>query len=157
MDLLDDEIISLWRSLDANKVKYILVGGFATNLHGYNRVTADIDIWIKDEPKNRKNLRRSLNELELGDFGSLETTQLIPGFTSILLSSGFELDIMTELKGLEQLKFDECYSKASTAIIEGITIKFLHINHLIESKKATGRPKDLIDAEELEKIRNKEL
>jgi hypothetical protein len=27
---------------------------------------------------------------------------------------------------------------------------FLHINHLIESKKATGRPKDLLDLAELE-------
>jgi hypothetical protein len=31
-------------------------------------------------------------------------------------------------------------------------LKFLHIKHLIEAKKAAGRPKDLIDAEELEKI-----
>ena len=41
MDFLDDEIISFWKALDENHVKSILVGGFATNLHGYNRITAD--------------------------------------------------------------------------------------------------------------------
>jgi hypothetical protein len=40
MDILDDEILSLWRSLSTNKVRYIMVGGFATNLHGFNRIEA---------------------------------------------------------------------------------------------------------------------
>ena len=37
MDILDDEIITLWRLLHEHDVKYIMVGGFATNLHGYSR------------------------------------------------------------------------------------------------------------------------
>ena len=152
MDLLDDEILALWKALHKYETKYILVGGFATNLHGFNRVTADMDLWIKDTLPNRKSLRQALKELNLGDFEAIETTQFIPGFTSILLKSNFELDIMTSLKGFEQIKFDPCYNIAPTAIIEDIPLKFLHIKHLIEAKKASGRPKDLIDAEELEKI-----
>ena len=152
MDLLDDEILGLWRTLHKHKTKYILVGGFAINLHGFNRVTADMDLWIKDTPENRKSLRNALKELELGDLEAIESTQFIPGFTSILLRSGFELDIMTSLKGFEQIKFDECYTIAPTAMIENIPIKFLHLKQLIEAKKASGRPKDLIDVEELEKI-----
>lgn len=152
MDLLDDEILELWKTLHKYDTKYILVGGFATNLHGFNRVTADMDLWIKDNLENRKSLRKVLNELNLGDFEAIETTQFTPGFTSILLKSNFEVDIMTSLKGFEQIKFDDCYALAPTAIIEDIPLKFLHIKHLIEAKKASGRPKDLIDAEELEKI-----
>lgn len=152
MDLLDDEILELWKTLHKYDTKYILVGGFATNLHGFNRVTADMDLWIKDNLENRKSLRKVLNELNFGDFEAIETTQFIPGFTSILLKSNFEVDIMTSLKGFEQIKFDDCYALAPTAIIEDIPLKFLHIKHLIEAKKASGRPKDLIDAEELEKI-----
>lgn len=92
-------------------------------------------------------------ELEIGDFDSIETTQFIPGYTSIQLNSGFELDIMTSLKGFDQIKFDECYKMAPTAQIDDISIKFLHINQLIEAKKASGRPKDLMDIEALEKIK----
>lgn len=154
MDILDEEIINLWKSLYQNDVQYILIGGFATNLHGFNRITADIDIWIKDNPENRKRLRKTLTDLEIGNFESIETMDFIPGWSSILLSSGFELDIMTYLKGFDQSSFDECYENTDTAILYDIPIKFLNINQLIKAKKASARERDLIDIIELEKIKN---
>ena len=99
MDILDEEILNLWRLLHKHNVLYIMVGGFATTFHGFNRATQDMDLWIKDTLENRKNLRSALKELDLGDFEALETTQLIPGYTSIRLNSGFDLDLMTSLKG----------------------------------------------------------
>ena len=153
MDILDEEILRLWRLLNKHSVLYLMVGGFATALHGFNRTTQDLDLWIKDTPENRKGLRNALKDLEIGDLEGIETTEFIPGYTSILLNSGFELDIMTFLKGFDQLKFDECYQQAPTALIEDIPVKFMHINQLIEAKKSSGKPKDLIDIEELEKIR----
>ncbi|MBO9153711.1 hypothetical protein ACFOTA_15940 [Chitinophaga sp. GCM10012297] len=66
---------------------------------------------------------------------------------------GIELDILGNMKGLEQLSFDECLQMASIADIEGVSVPFLHINHLIENKKIVNRPKDQIDVIELEKIR----
>jgi hypothetical protein len=155
MDLLDEEILNLWRLLNKHQTKYIMVGGFATNLHGFQRTTADLDLWIKNTPQNRKNLRNSLKDLDIGDFESIETTEFVAGWSTISLNSGFELDIMTSLKGFDQIMFDECYAIAPTALIENIPIKFLHINQLIEAKRASGRAKDLIDIEELEKIRNR--
>ena len=153
MDILDSDIIVLWRLLNKHKTKYLMVGGFATTFNGFSRLTNDLDVWIKDTLENRKSLRQVLKELEVGDFESIETTQFIPGYTSITLNSGIELDIMTDLKGLDQSMFDECYEIAPTAFIKEIPLKFLHINQLIEAKKASGRPKDLWDIEELEKIR----
>ena len=60
---------------------------------------------------------------------------------------------MTSVKGLENIGFEECNNYAVIAEIENIHVKFLHLNHLIICKKATGRPKDLLDIEELEKIK----
>jgi hypothetical protein len=153
MDILGEEILNLWKELYRNEVSYIMVGGFATNLHGFSRMTADVDLWIKDTLNNRKKLRQSLKELEMGDFEAIETTEFIPGWTGLTLNSGVELDIMTYLKGFEQARFDECYEIAPTALIENIPVKFLHINQLIEAKKASGRPQDLLDVENLEKIK----
>lgn len=83
---------------------------------------------------------------------------MVSGWSTLYFSSGFELDIMTFLKGFDQGKFDECYQISPTAIMENIPIKFLHINQLIEAKKASNRPKDIVDIIELEKIRdNKNL
>jgi len=153
MDILDEDILSLWRSLNNNDVRYIMIGGFATNLHGYNRVTNDIDLWIDDTLHNRKNLRKALNEQGSGDYDVIESMQFVPGWTDFQLNFGFKLDVMTSVKGLENIGFEECYNYAVVAEIENIQVKFLHLNHLIICKKAVGRPKDLLDIEELEKIR----
>ncbi len=153
MDIFDEEILSLWKSLSRENVEYIMVGGFAINLHGFQRTTADMDIWIKDTLENRRNLKNALEALHLGDLKSFETTQFVPGWSSIKLLSGFELDIMTSLKGFDQEKFNDCFAIAPIAYIYDIPIRFLHINQLIESKKATSREKDLIDLIALEKIK----
>lgn len=154
MDLLDDELIALWSALEKNNVKYIMIGGFASILNGYNRLTADIDIWIKDTKENRFALQKTLHEIGLDSIPDIQNIDFVPGWSSIYLPSGFELDIMTSLKGFEQEKFDDCYINANEAIIESVSVRFFHINQLIESKKALNRLKDQIDVEELEKIRN---
>lgn len=153
MDILDDELLRFWRSLNNNNVRYIMVGGFATRFHGYNRNTDDLDIWLEDTLQNRKNLRNSFIELNYGDFPSLETMEFVPGWTIFYVGGIIELDIMTTMKGLDGYSFDECLQVASIADIENITIPFLHINQLIANKKAVNRPKDQIDVLALEQIR----
>lgn len=43
MDVLDEELLQFWKVLNANQVKYIMVGGFATRFHGFDRATDDLD------------------------------------------------------------------------------------------------------------------
>jgi hypothetical protein len=153
MDILDDELINLWRAFDKNDLKYIMVGGFASILNGYNRLTSDIDIWIKDSKENRLALQKSLQETGLELIPDLQNIDFVQGWSAISLPSGFELDVMTKLKGFEQEKFDESFQVCNEAIIENISVRFFHINQLIESKKAANRLKDQLDVEELEKIK----
>lgn len=152
MDILDEELINFWRILNANSVRYIMIGGLATRFHGYNRTTDDLDIWIEDTLINRQNLRKAFAQLNYGDFQSLETMQFVPGWTTFY-AAGVELDIMTEMKGLEEESFETCYNMALIGNLDGVTIPFLHINHLIANKKAVNRPKDQMDVIYLEKIR----
>ena len=60
---------------------------------------------------------------------------------------------MVNMKGLEQYTFDHCLQAATTAIINDIPVPFLHINHLLENKKAVNRLKDQLDVEQLERIK----
>jgi hypothetical protein len=153
MDMLDDELLRFWKALNNNNVRYIMVGGFATRFHGFNRNTDDLDIWLEDTIENRRNLRKSFQVLGYGDFSSLEMMQFVPGWTNFYIGSGVELDIMTNMKGLENITFSECLNMASIADLEGVKVPFLHINHLIKNKRIVNRPKDQIDVIELEKIR----
>ena len=152
MDIFDEEIIALWRSLESNRVKYIMVGGYAVNLHGHQRYTEDIDMWIEDTTANRANLRKAFDDCEMGDYFMLETMQIVPGWTDFRLNNGLRLDLLMNMKGLQGYTFDESLQMATIAEIEDIKIPFIHINQLILNKKEVNRPKDQLDVTELEKI-----
>jgi hypothetical protein len=153
MDMLDDELLRFWQCLNQSNVRYIMIGGFATRFHGFNRATEDLDIWLDDTLENRKNLRIAFKSLGYGDIPSLETMQFIPGWTNFNIGQMIKLDILTSMKGLEDTTFDQCFQQASIAELDSISIPFLHINQLILNKKAVSRPKDQIDVIELEKIK----
>ncbi|MEO3406387.1 nucleotidyltransferase [Mucilaginibacter sp. CAU 1740] len=152
MDVFDEEILNFWRALQENNVQYIMIGGYAINLHGYQRFTGDLDIWIKDTLDNRKQLRKTFVSCEMGDYPMIEYMQFVPGWTEFHLNNSLQLDILTEMKGLENYTFDECLQMASIAEIENVNVPFLHINQLILNKKVINRPKDQLDVLALEQI-----
>ena len=143
MDVYNDSLLLFWRELNNNHVKYIMVGGFAVNMHGYMRATKDADMWIKDSLENRQNLRKAFQQLGYGDYESLETMQFVPGWSEFYIGDGIVLDIMTSMKGLEEYSFEDSLKKASVADLTGILVPFLHINQLLANKKAVFRPTPL--------------
>jgi hypothetical protein len=82
MDMLDDELLRFWQYLNQYQVRYIMIGGFATRFHGFNRATDDLDLWLEDTPPNRKNLRIAFDALGYGDHPALETMDFIPGWSA---------------------------------------------------------------------------
>lgn len=153
---MNQQIFDIWKYFFQYNVRYITIGGFAVNIYGYNRSTGDIDIYIDDTKENRINLRNAFVEIGLGDFESIETMQFIPGWTDFTLSYGLRLDIMTNVKGLEDKSFDDLLDAATVVMIDEIPVKFIDYENLIIAKKAANRPKDILDIEELNKLNNSE-
>jgi hypothetical protein len=54
------------------------------------------------------------------------------------------------LTTLKDLKFEDCYKAKVGVEIQGLHIDFIDIENLKKNKRATGRPQDLADAENLE-------
>src|SRR6266487_4338079 len=52
MDVFNEYILDFWKACQTARLRYIMVGGFAINLHGYQRVTDDMDILIEDKLEN---------------------------------------------------------------------------------------------------------
>lgn len=153
MEILNDELINFWKSLNQFHVKYMMIGGFAVNLHGFSRMTGDLDVWLKDEKSNRRNLGKALKQFGY-DENTFEDLNFVPGWTDFSIANGIRLDIMTTMIGLENISFDEALKQANVAKILDVHVPFLNIHHLIKNKKVTNRPKDRIDVIELEKIIN---
>jgi len=59
--------------LNEQKVKYIIVGGYALAFHGAPRFTGDLDIYVKP---NKQNAKRILKALEKFGFGNLKLTEI---------------------------------------------------------------------------------
>ncbi|QEC77753.1 nucleotidyltransferase [Mucilaginibacter ginsenosidivorax] len=152
MDVFDEEIVNFWKALQNHHVQYILIGGYAINFYGYLRFTGDLDIWLNDNLENRRALRKTFIACNMGDYPIIETMQFVPGWTEFHLNNSLRLDILTEMKGLEQYTFEECLQMASIADIENVKIPFLHINQLIINKKQVNGPKDQSDVLALEQI-----
>ena len=154
---MQKQIVDVWKYLSENNVDYLTIGGFAVNIYGYGRNTGDIDIFIDDTMANRENLRNAIKQMGLGDFESINTMQFIPGWTDFTLDINFRLDIMTSVKGLENMPFATLLEKANIIDIDGVPVFFIDYDNLIISKKAANRLKDQLDIEELEKLNNKKI
>ena len=152
MDITDKDIKNLLLSLNKHQVKYILVGGFAVNIHGYHRTTNDLDLWIKEEEENTNRLIKALQENDIPGVEHLKGNKLVPGFTALTFGEkNFTIDLMNFLKAFKEADFDEVYDRSLLAEFDGVTFQVIHKEDLIIEKKAASRHKDLDDLEHLTK------
>jgi hypothetical protein len=153
MNLIEEEGRDFFTALNKCNVRFLIVGGIAVNYYGYSRTTGDIDIWIEDSETNRKNLVLALLAYGVEGAETFYTHPLLAGYSELLIGSGIYVDMMSELQFFRKADFGDSYEQAETFMLENkISLKFIHINRLLEEKKKSSRPKDQDDARELEKI-----
>ena len=70
--LLTDDFREFLRLLNANRVDYLLVGGFAVGLHGYPRATVDLDIWVAPTTENARRVIDTLVSFGFAEAARLE-------------------------------------------------------------------------------------
>lgn len=116
-------------------------------MKGYYRTTQDLDIWVNKTSDNYSNLRKGFAIFGMPIFDITEENFLGDNFDVFSIGRApLQIDIITKLKGVE---FDEAYTNANFKNLEGLDVRYLHLNELIQSKKAAGRHKDLDDIEKL--------
>lgn len=151
MNVFDSYTKEVIIALNKAEVKYIVVGGYAVNFHGYHRGTGDIDLWIEPTNENKNKITNALKLLNIDE----EIINLIKSFDftkPIVFSDGevpFKIDFMTYVS---HVNFNEAWSQKVETEIDTISISFINLNHLVVSKFNTGRLKDKADIEELQKI-----
>jgi len=146
--IFNDDFRDFIQALNDNHVEYILVGGYAVILHGYRRTTGDMDIWVNRTKENYSKLTNAFLQFGLPVFDMTEE-RFLDAATVDVFSYGrppVSIDIITKLKGIE---FDEAFSRSLQFDENGLLIRFIHLNNLIQTKKAAGRHKDLDDIEKL--------
>ena len=128
--------------LNAHEVKYLIVGEYAVNYHGYIRFTGDLDFWIWIEKENIKKLLSAINEF---GFGSLKLNSTDFVNPENIIQFGVEPNRIDLLVDVDTLNFEQCYTRRVIQKKEGVEINIISIDDLIIAKEAAGRPQDLAD------------
>ncbi len=130
----------------ANDVRFLVVGGYALAAHGYPRATDDFDAWVW---ANSENAVKIVDCLTKFGFGSLNLST--DDFTTLdrVVQLGYppyRIDIITSISGVE---FDSAWANRLVVDVDGLHVPFIGRDDLLKNKRATGRPKDLLDVERL--------
>ena len=154
----------IMEALFRERIKYLIVGGLAVNLHGVPRVTQDIDLIISMDKENILKLNRSLKKLgyiprlpvnpdDLADKNKLEEwikNKNLKAFSFYHKINNFKvIDILI----VHPLDFEESFQQKKIMQIESIEIFLASIDDLITMKKVIGRQQDISDIILLEKIK----
>ncbi len=142
------EFLSL---LNKNKVKYLLLGGWAVGIYAAPRATADMDVFISIDDENLDKLLKALYE-----FGAISVPKehfKEPGRIFRMGRSPIRIEIINQASGIN---FNRCYKRNNKVNVDGIEITVISADDLLINKKASGREKDIADLRSLEKILGKD-
>lgn len=149
--MLNEDYRDMLRCLADEHVKFMLVGAYALAAHGYPRATMDIDIWVMPSPENAEAVLRALRRFGASLHG-LTAADLQKDDTIFQIGvAPRRIDIITGASGLT---FDKAFKDSIEVDIEGIRLRIPSRQALIRNKRASGRTKDLADAEFLESLKD---
>jgi hypothetical protein len=152
LNISEDEILDILDRLHKHHVKFLIVGGMAVMFHGYIRATQDIDLWIKNDPANKKNLIEALKSGVPG-LEYFRDPQFVMGYTTFPYGEkGIVLDMGTSMVLFAEDDFDACFERADVGEINEIPFRVINITDLINEKTAAARLQDLLDTEHLNEI-----
>ena len=145
--MLNPDYRDMLSALSAAGVEYLVVGAYALAAHGLPRATGDIDFWVRPSPENADRVLDALR-----DFGAplrdLTRDDLAREGTVFQIGvAPRRIDLLTSIDGVE---FETAWSGRETREIDSIAVPVLSRDDLLRNKRATNRPKDVLDAEWLE-------
>jgi len=116
---------------------------YALAVHGHVRATGDIDLWVETSEDNAARimvaLRRfgaPLHQIEERDFE-------VPGTVFQIGVAPRRIDILTTIDAVD---FDAAWSEREEVEVAGLRVPVISRQHLLQNKRATGRPQDQADA-----------
>lgn len=132
--------------LNAHKVDYLIVGGYALAFHGAPRVTGDIDLFVKPDSVNARRILRALAEIGFESLDLWEKDFMVSGNVIELGVPPVRVDIMTSLTGVS---WETVQAGKVSGSCGEVVVFYIGKKDLIANKKSLGRTKDLADIEAL--------
>ncbi len=155
--------LDLFRELEAKKVRYLLVGGIAMNLHGVPRMTMDVDIILAMDESNLRAFLDAANALGLRPIAPVKAEDLLnptarkswiaeKNMVAFALRpsdpTGPTVDVLIN----PPVNIADALNRAESKVIEGVSVSLAAVEDMITLKRAAGRKQDEDDIKQLEKL-----
>jgi predicted nucleotidyltransferase len=134
----------LLRIFNDYNVKYLVIGGYAVVQYAEPRFTKDLDLMISTDSKNAEAVYKALKEFGAPLAGLTPRDFSEEGFFFQMGVPPVRVDI---LMGIPGVQFNKCWKRRVEVDFDGLKVLFISKEDLIISKRAAGRPQDLVDAD----------
>lgn len=156
----------IFKVLNAAGVRYVVVGGVATLLHGYARLTADVDLAVDLAPQEALKMIRALagkgfrpqvpvSAETFADPAVREEWLQEKHMRAFSLVDSTNPMRVVDLLLKPEVPFEDLFARSQEAFVGETTVRIASLDDLIALKRYAGRPQDLTDIEELEAIRRR--
>ena len=141
---IDNRVLRVCRLLNRRRVRYLIAGGVAANLHGSVRATRDVDLLVPPDEQNMARLLDALSALPWQVARELDARDVARRPITII-GDDPRVDVLTVAF---TVTFERAWPNRVVRRIEGVRVPYLSLRDLRASKR-TGRPSDAADLESL--------
>ena len=160
--------LDLFKALEKHKVRYLLVGGLAMNLHGVPRTTMDVDLVLALDHANLKAFLGTVETLRLRPVAPVDTAGLLDpaqrqkwvkekNMLAFALRppdvQGPTVDVLID----PPVDIEAALARTVWREVQGVRIPLISVEDLIRLKEKSGRAQDRSDIEHLRRLANKSL
>jgi hypothetical protein len=138
----------LFAALNGVQARYLLVGGYAVAFHAEPRFTKDLDIWIDPEAANAALVLEALRVFGAPLQELTHSDLARPGTVFQIGVPPNRIDILTAIDGV---LFPEAWPNRARTTYGDQAVPVIGRAQLVQNKRASGRPQDLLDLELLRK------
>ena len=146
----DNRVLLVCRLLNRHRVRYLIAGGVAANLHGSVRATKDVDVLVPPDTRNMRRLLDALSALPWGIARELDAAEMAARPITII-GDDPRVDVLTIAW---TVPFHRAWPRRQVRRISGTRVPFLSLADLRASKR-TGRASDEADLEVLARTKRK--
>lgn len=138
-------------SLNAHRVRYLIVGGYAVGFHARPRATKDLDVLVDRSQANARRTRAALLAFLGSDAPNITVAGLMNPRTLVVLGvPPIRIDVLTNIDGVPS--FAAVWKRRVDAAYGGTPAHWISVDDLITAKVASGRPQDLADVDVLRRV-----
>jgi hypothetical protein len=143
---VNQDFRDLLRAFNEEKVKYLIVGGYALIKYTEPRYTKDLDVWVSPDPENSERVFRALTKYGAPISNMSPADFSRKGFFFTMGLAPNRIDILFDLSGLQ---FGSAWERRVNVLVGDVDTNFICRTDLIINKEAVGRKQDLADVEKL--------